>query len=92
MNAAARAWANQGPVPSLLAALAFLTLVTLLFVFQQVVNGAVTQGALRRSVAAQVHSATWQCKALRGLREQQDCLLLIPLAARPVDAARDGAV
>ena len=75
-------------MPSMLAALALLAVLTLLIVFHQVVSGAVTQGALRRSLAAQLHSATWQCKALRGSQERQDCLLLIPMAARPGDAAR----
>ena len=88
MNSGARAWANNGPVPGLLAALALLIALTLLFVFEQVVKSAVTQGDLRRSVAAQIHLATWQCNALRGQQQRQDCLLLIPLAAKPADAVR----
>ena len=83
----ARASAARGPLSNLLAAGGGVAALALLLVFQQVVQSAVAQGVLRRSVAEQLHSATWQCKALRSQRERSDCMALIPLATRTADTA-----
>ena len=56
------------------AAAAVLVMAGLLIAFQQVVSEAVRQGEMRRLAVLAHATATWQCKALRSLRERDDCL------------------
>lgn len=54
--------------------LASAALLGLLLAFHQVVQGSVRQGELRRQADAAHASATWRCKALRGVEDRRQCL------------------
>jgi hypothetical protein len=79
-----RASTRSALAPALLGALAVFAL---LLAFQQVVQGAVTQGAKRRDATAQHDRVTWRCKAMPSRQEREDCLA--PIGAGSPSAQLD---
>jgi hypothetical protein len=77
-----------------LGALGMLGVLALLLVFEQVVQGAVLQGALRRAEAAHQHETTWRCQAMLVRRRINDCVAQVApaktIAAPPAQPAAPG--
>lgn len=80
-----RQWLASVGVPVWPGAIAAVVFVGLLLGFQQVVSGAVLQGAARNVAAAAHAEATWRCKALRDPGASQACLARLGAAHDAVD-------
>lgn len=72
------------PVARGLMMLAALAAASLLFVYVQVLDGAVRQGELGRIVMAEHARSTWRCNALPLDAERKKCLLRLSASKREV--------
>lgn len=67
-------WLTRASRRLLLSAVLGLSVLGLLAVFGQVVQGAVQQGQLRHEATARHSAATWRCLAMRSPRQRDACL------------------